>query len=264
MLRIERQAKILELITQKGFIHNEDLAQTLRVSTVTIRRDLKELDNQKLIKLEHGGATRIDYLGGIPEPQYETKMFVNALQKQAIAKEALNEIKDGDSIIIDSGTTCLNLAKLLKRETFTKLTVITNDIMVAKELGPNSNITIIILGGILRKSYYNAYGPFTELILSNLKANKYFFAFDGFTANRGFSNTVLEEIPIKQKMIEISDQVIALCDSSKFGLGAPYIICGLEKIQKIITDEGIDKSQKDVFLNKGIELAVVEIQPNPK
>jgi DeoR family transcriptional regulator, fructose operon transcriptional repressor len=264
MLRSERQAKILELIRQKGFIHNEALALTLKVSTVTIRRDLKELDKQKLIKLEHGGATSIDYLEGIPEPQYETKMFVNALQKQAIAKEALKEIKDGESIIIDSGTTCLNLAKLLKREKFNKLTVITNDIMVARELGPNSNITIIILGGILRKQYYNAYGPFTELILSNLRANKYFFAFDGFTASRGFSNTVLEEIPIKQKMIEISDQVIALCDSSKFGLGAPYIICGLEKIQKIITNEGMDKNQRDVFSNKGVAVDIVEVQPNPK
>jgi DeoR/GlpR family transcriptional regulator of sugar metabolism len=264
MLRTERQAKILELIRQKGFIHNEDLAQTLKVSIVTIRRDLKELSKQRLLTLEHGGATSIDYLEGVPEPQYETKMFVNALQKQAIAKEALKEIKDGDSIIIDSGTTCLHLAKLLKREKFNKLTVITNDIMVARELGPNSNITVIILGGILRKSYYNAYGHFTELILSNLKANKYFYAFDGFTADRGFSNTVLEEIPIKQKMIEISDQVIALCDSSKFGLGAPYIICGLEKIQKVITDEGIEKNQKDVFLNKGIEIIVAEMQPNLK
>jgi DeoR/GlpR family transcriptional regulator of sugar metabolism len=261
MLRTERQAKILEMIRHKGFIHNEDLAQTLRVSIVTIRRDLKELDVQKLIKLEHGGAASSAYLDGISEPQYETKMFVNALQKQAIARKAVQEIVDGDSIIIDSGTTCLNLAKLLKRVTFSKLTVITSDIMVARELGPNANITTILLGGILRKSYYNAYGPFTEMILANLKANKYFFAFDGLSVNRGFSNTVLEEIPTKQKMIEISDQVIALSDSSKFNITAPYMICGLEKVQKIITDEGIDGIQKEMLVNKGIDVVTAEIEP---
>jgi DeoR/GlpR family transcriptional regulator of sugar metabolism len=261
MLKTERQAKILELIRQKGFIHNEEIARNLHVSIVTIRRDLKELDSQKLIQLEHGGATSIAYLDGISEPQYETKMYVNALQKQAIAKEALKEIHDGDSIIIDAGTTCLYLAKLLKHAALNKLTVITNDIMVARELGPNSNITVILLGGILRKFYFNAYGLFTEMILSNLKADKYFFAFDSLAVNRGFSNTILEEIPTKQKMIEISDQVIALSDSSKFNLTAPYMICSLEKVSKLITDAGIDSVQKESLVSKGIEILIAEIEP---
>lgn len=261
MLKTERQAKILELIRQKSFIHNEDLANDLKVSIVTIRRDLKELDAQKLIKLEHGGATSNSYLDGFSEPQYETKMYVNALQKQAIARRAMDEIQDGDSIIIDSGTTCLNLAKLLKPAPINRLTVITNDIMVARELGPNPNITVILLGGILRRSYYNAYGPFTELILSNLKANKYFFAFDSLSVGRGFSNTILEEIPTKQKMIEISDRVIALSDSSKFNLTAPYMICGLEKVQMLITDEGIDHDQKEILMNKGMEVVIAVLSP---
>lgn len=258
MLRAERQAKILQIIREKGSISSDELIKLFNVSHVTIRRDLVALADQKLIILEHGGATSIDYLEGKPEPLYDTKLYIHSDKKTAIAREAIKLIKDGDILILDSGTTNYRLAQQLKAEKFNSLTVITSDIMVAKELSPHSRIAVIILGGIVRKSYYNAYGPFTELVLGNLKANKLFLGFDGANIPRGFSNNVLEEVSVKQKMMAISDETIALGDSTKYGVDAPYTICGWEKIQRVITDSEIDPQFLTYFSERGLPYHLVE------
>lgn len=253
MLRAERQAKILQMIREEGFIRSEDLIKLLNTSHVTIRRDLICLANQNLIKLEHGGATSIDYLEGMPEPQYDTKMFVHADEKEAVAAEAVKLIGDGSILFLDSGTTNFRIARKLLGQNFSKLTVITTDFMIAKELSVQSYITINLLGGIVRKSYYNTYGPYTEAILEHLKANIFFLGFDGASLGRGFSNTVLEEVPVKQKMIALADQVVAVGDASKFSVDAPYLICGWEKVHKVITNQSIDQKYVAFFKDKGID-----------
>ena len=253
MLKAERQAKILQEIRKNGFIHSEELIEKFNVSHVTIRRDLIALADQNLIHLEHGGATSIDYLGGVAEPLYDTKLFVNSGAKAEMAETALQFIQDGDILILDSGTTNYRLAQKLKGSKLKSLTVITCDIMVAKELSPQPNISVNVLGGILRRSYFNVYGPFTELILSKLKSNKLFIGFDGASINRGLSLNILEEVPMKQKMIEICDEVIAFGDSSKYGVEAPYGICGWESIHRVIVDNNIGEEYLDFFREKNIE-----------
>jgi len=259
MLKTERQAQILRLIRQHGFIHTDEIAATLRVSTVTIRRDIKELDQQSLIKVEHGGATSVGYLEAVPEPIFETKMQMNALQKQAIGLKVVAFIEDGDTIIIDAGTTCLQIARNLKAAKFNQLTVITNDIVSARELSPIANITIILLGGILCFQYYNSYGPFAESTLSNLRANKFFFAFDGFTPDRGFSSTFLGEVPLKQKMLDISSRIIAVSDSSKIGVDALYTICEPQRVHALITDSGVGVKNADTIASMGIDTTIVNL-----
>ncbi len=252
MLKAERQAIILNTIREKGFITTDELIDQLGVSHVTIRRDLIALSNQNLIKLEHGGATSIDYLGGTAEPLYDTKLYVHSEAKNAMAEFAVQSVKNGDVLVLDSGTTNYRLAQKLKANKSASITVITCDIMVAKELSPHPNISVHVLGGILRRSYFNVYGPFTEMILSNLKANKLFIGFDGATTSRGLSLNVLEEVPVKQKMIEICDEVIVFGDSSKFGINAPYRICGWEKVTRVIVDSSIKSEYLDFFAEKNI------------
>ncbi len=259
MLRAERQAKILQMVRDRGFIQNDELMALFDTSHVTIRRDLINLADQGLIKLEHGGATSINYLEGMPEPLYETKLYFRSEEKKAIAIQAMTFIKDGDILLLDSGTTNFKLASILKTSRLNKITVITSDLMVARELSPHPQITTIILGGIVRRSFYNTYGPYTEIILDNLKANKFFLGFDGATIHRGPSNTVLEEVPIKQKMISISDETIVLADATKFGMDAPYAICGWEKIQRVITDSSLSIEYKEFFRDKGIELSMATL-----
>ena len=173
MMKKERQYKIVRLTKQHGFIHTDKLALQLGVSNVTIRRDIKELDAKSLVRMEHGGASAIDFLQS--EPEYEIKMQICAQEKKAIAKTAVSFINDGDILIIDSGTTCLQIARQINLAKFTKLSVITNDTKSASELNANPNITVILLGGTMRSQYHNVFGSFTEAMISNMHANKYFF-----------------------------------------------------------------------------------------
>ena len=257
MLKAERQAIILQHIGDKGSVRTDQLVELLDVSHVTLRRDLIALSEQNLIKLEHGGATRIDYLDGFAEPLYDTKLYVHSEAKNNMANIAIQMIRDGDILILDSGTTNFRLAQRLKIEKFKSLTVITCDIMVAKELSSHPGISVLVLGGILRKSYFNVYGPFTEQILLSLNANRVFIGFDGASVTRGLSLNLLEEVPVKQKMMSISDDVIAFGDTAKYCHDAPYSICGWDQISHVVVDGELGPEFTELFQDKNIAL----IQP---
>ncbi len=252
MLRAERQAFILQYIRDYGYVKTEKLIELLDVSHVTLRRDLIALSEQNLVNLEHGGATRIDYLDGIAEPMYGTKLFMNSDAKNIMCDIALDYVRNGDILVLDSGTTNFLLAQKLKTVKLKSLTVITSDIMVAKELSSQSNISVLMLGGILRKSYFNVYGPFTEQILSQLKANRLFMGFDGASLDRGLSLNLLEEVPAKQMMIQICDEVIAFGDSEKYKKDAPYLVCGWDKVTHVIVEKQPPHEFLKLFQKKDI------------
>jgi len=258
MLKMERQAKILQILREKGFVPNEDFMKKFNVSLITIRRDLKNLGKQNLIKMEHGGAADVDYLVKGKEPLYNTKIFLNHEQKQVIGASAVNLIENGETIILDSGTTTAEIAKSIRKAGFNDLTVITNDLMVAKELCPDSNLNVLMLGGMLRPSYFNAYGHFTEMMLKDLKVDKYFMGVDAISDTSGIFNLVLYEVPIKQNMISISTQVIVVADSSKFNKEAPYKVCDFKDINMVISDWDLLSSYYDFFNSLGISLLIVK------
>jgi DeoR/GlpR family transcriptional regulator of sugar metabolism len=262
MIRAERHAKIISLIQEKGFVENNAIAQLLDISIVTVRRDIKALCKQNLITVEYGGGAARDYLRNLAEPLYETKLYLREEEKHVIGLAVINQvIQEGEAIILDSGTTTAHIAKSLR--TFQKkLTVITNDIMVAKELGNNSNITVIILGGIERTSYYSTYGPFTESILRQIKANKAFIGVDAASIDFGISNTVLEEVTCKQLMIANSEETIVVADSSKFGKNAPYLIHSWEGISTVITDDKISQDYITFFKNRKIKTIIGSLPSN--
>jgi DeoR/GlpR family transcriptional regulator of sugar metabolism len=257
MLRVARQANILQMINERGFVENEELARLYKVTQTTIRRDLRALAAQKLIKLEHGGSFSKDLLDAAVEPLYETKLFLNRERKRAIGAAAANLVSDDDSIILDSGTTNAQIANSLKHAQLKNVTVITCDLMVAKELCSEPNITVVMLGGMLRKSYYSAYGPFTENILRNLTAKKAFLGIDAADKASGILNLVLDEVPIKQLMIRNSDQVIMVSDSTKFGKSALYKVCAWEEIDQVVTDDCVSQEYLDFFAQRNIKATVV-------
>lgn len=259
MLRSERQAKILQLIKERGFIKNEDLCQFFRVTSVTIRRDLKDLSMQNLIKLDHGGAMDVHYLGATIEPLYQIKMNLNIEKKREIGRVASALVEEGDTIILDSGTTTLQIAQHLKNTRLRALTVITYDITIASELCPEPNINVIVTGGILRKSLYALYGPYTEANLKNIRARKTFLAIDGATIDQGILNSFLEEVPIKQSIIQQGTEVILVTDSSKFGRAVPFKVCSWNAIDRVITDNGVPSDYMDIFANNEIKTEIVNI-----
>jgi DeoR/GlpR family transcriptional regulator of sugar metabolism len=257
MIRIERQAKILEIIRERSYVENSELARTFDVTLATIRRDLTTLQEQGLVRMDHGGTSLAAQSGHLVEPDYDTKIFVNYEAKKAIGKAAAAMVRDGDAIILDSGTTNAMIAKNLRGTRLKNLTVITCDIMVAKELGSEQNINVVVLGGQLRKSYFTTYGPYTEYILKNIRANKYFFGIDA--ANKeGVTNIVLEEVPIKQQMIAVSECVIMVADSTKFEKTAAHRVCDWASIGQVITDSCIHPDYLGFFQQHHISIETVD------
>jgi DeoR/GlpR family transcriptional regulator of sugar metabolism len=263
MIRIERQAKILQIIHEREYIENIELAHIFDVTQATIRRDLKALSEQGLIRMDHGGASTANQSHINEEPLYETKVFVNHEAKQAIGKAAAALVHDGDSIILDSGTTNAAIARALIDARHKNLTVITCDIMIAKDLCGEEDMNVIVLGGLMRKSYFSTYGAYTEYILKNMHADKYFLGIDGANLEHGITNIVLEEVPIKQLQIEISDQVILVADSTKFDKTAPHRVCTWNAIDMVITDTCTPQEYIDFFSRKDIQVTAVATCQEP-
>jgi len=262
MLRVERQAKILQILRDREYIENSELAKIFDVTLATVRRDLKALDEQGLIVIDHGGISAKGLLRGDVEPAYETKVFVRHEVKKAIGALAVKSICDGDTVILDSGTTSLEIARQMRLAHLKNLTVISCDIMVAKELCPEKNMNVIVLGGLVRKSFYSTYGPYTEYILKQMRANKAFMGIDAANIETGITNIVLEEVPIKQLMIEISDEVIIVADSSKFEKTAPHRVCAWSAIDKVVTDQCISQEYQDFFNTQKIQIQTVALTEN--
>ena len=260
VIKIERQAKILQMIRERGYIENDELARLFNVTSATIRRDLKGLSEQNLVRLDHGGASDVNLLESRTEPVYETKVYVNHENKRMIGQAAAGLVVDGDTILLDSGTTSACVARSLRNNRLRNLTVITCDIMVAKELGSEPNINVLVLGGILRYAYYSLYGPYTEMVLKNLRADKFFLGVDAVSIEHGVSNIVLEEVPIKQLMIAQSSEVIMVADSSKFGRNAPYRVCDLDAVHQVITDHCINASYLNYFEEHAIRATVTGVE----
>lgn len=257
MLQAERHANILKLMKEKGFAKIKELEDIFHVSSITIRRDLKELSKQGLIKQVHGGAADVTSLSTSFEPLYKTKLYLNYEKKQAIAKKAVEFINSGETIILDSGTTTLQIAIKLKNKRFKDLGIVTNDIKIADELCAVEHLEVIVLGGILRKYLYTLFGSFTIDFLEQIKVNKFFLAADAVSKENGISNANIEEVSIKKLMIQNSQNVILVADSTKFSTDAFCKVCGWEKINNIITDDKISDDYIKFFKEININCQIV-------
>jgi len=257
VLKIQRQAKILQLIHERAFIQNEDLAKVFGVTQATIRRDLKSLHQQNLIRLDHGGAYDVALMEGSSEPLYETKAYINLERKRLIGQAAAEMVNDQETIFLDSGTTNAQIAKSLRKTHLKNVTVVTPDIMVAKELCSEEQFHVVVLGGLMRRFYYSLYGPFTLAILKNIQANKVFLGIDAASMDAGISNLVLDEVPIKQSMITNSQQVIVVSDSSKFDCFAPYHVCSWDSVDNVISDDCLDVRYEEFFQLHEVSLELV-------
>lgn len=249
----ERHQLILEKLHQEGDLNVVSLYKELRVSRVTIRKDLKLLEEKGLLFRTHGGATlKNPYT--IDRPVNE-KEKLQAAEKSKIGAIAAALIDDDDSIIIASGTTVLALAKKIQNKK--NLTVITASLNVALELLKQPDIEVLQLGGILRKTSSSVTGPYAQNILADFSCTKLFLGVDGIDLEFGLSTTSAMEAHLNRQMIEASQKVIVLSDSTKFGKRGFGKICGLDKVDRVITDTGISEYFVKQLENLGIEVTVV-------
>ena len=253
MTLTERHQHILNKLKAEGNVKVGDLCADLNVSSVTIRKDLKLLEDKMLVFRTHGGATADNPYAA--DKHVNEKANIKRDEKQQIGAKAATLIQASDCIIIASGTTVLSLAKNIQVDQ--GLTVITAALNVAFELTQRSGIEIILLGGILRKNSTSVTGFYAEKILDDFSCSKLFLGVDGIDLDFGLTTTNVMEAQLNRKMIETAQKTIVLADSTKFGKRGFGKICGLEDIQQIITDNGIADHTANALRGMGIEVTIV-------
>lgn len=252
MLPQQRRQKIFELIREDGHAKVLDLSKIFKVTEVTIRQDLEKLEDEGLVIREHGGA----YLKNISlnVQNFELLNQENMAQKEAIAQKAVELINDGDTIILDSGSTVTEIAKLLKG--FKNLTVITNALNIALILGADTEINLILTGGEFKAPTLSLTGQKAADSLEGLHVDKLFLATAGIALKSGLTYPSISDICVKRAMIESADIVYLVADSTKIGKSSFASLGALSLIDFLITDSNIKDDYRELFLNNEIKLII--------
>ncbi|MDX1544098.1 MAG: transcriptional repressor AgaR [Christiangramia sp.] len=253
MNTVERHRKIIEKINNEGQVKVQDLCDQFDVSSVTVRKDLKLLEEKGILYRIHGGATLNNPY--TTDRHVNEKEKFNLAEKMEIGAAAAKLVTANDSILIASGTSVLALAKNIKPQE--NLTVITSALNVALELNQHDQIEVIQLGGILRKRSSSVTGLFAETNLSDFSCSKFFMGVDGIDLDFGLTTANVREARLNREMIKVSQKTIVLADSSKFGKRGFGRICGFEQIDEIITDRGISNFTKEGLEEFGIKVTIV-------
>ncbi len=240
MFAEERKIKIVEYIREQKKAKVPELSEAFEVSSATIRNDLRELENSGLIMRTHGGAMMKTKAGF--ELTVNQKQAAASAEKRKIAQLAINLIEDGDTIILDTGTTTLELAKLLPRKQ--NITVVTNDLEIARVLEDSSEVNIIFMGGTVRKGFHCTVGASGHHLLTGLTVDKAFMAANSFSPESGASTPDLNHSETKKAMMEIAGKVFLLCDSSKFGRSSFARFANVDEIDVLITDSISDEEKQ--------------------
>ena len=251
----ERRALILRLLEQKGEVQVTELSRDLGISEVTIRKDLTILQNRNLLIRTRGGAMRRPIENQNEDTTIAKKRMFNFREKERIGEEAAKLIKDGDFIMLDSGTTTLEVARHLEK--FNNLHIITNAMNIATELMNYKRFDVVLLGGNVRINSHSTVGPLALSVLRNFSRYKLFLGVDSFSIENGVSTPSLEEALLNQIMIQQADKVIAVFDSSKFNKRSFVHIADADQIDCIITDRAIPPGMSSKLKTVGIDIRIV-------
>jgi DeoR family transcriptional regulator of aga operon len=253
VLNEERRRAILDLLNRQGRVVVSELSRHFETSRVTIRRDLEVLHAHGMVHRTHGGALP-SRDAALEDPTLREKEKLHHQEKLRIADSAASMVKEGQVIILDSGTTTTAIARALR--SFQNLTIITNAVNIAAELAGTA-VEVILTGGTLRKNSFSLVGPIAEETLRGLSADLLFLGVDGFDVHYGLSTPNLLEAKVNRVMVEVAKHTIAVCDSSKFGRRSLSLIVPMSALQEVITDSGAPKSDLRVLKQASIEVTVV-------
>lgn len=248
MGKAERLEKIMDLIQNSNFISPLELAEKMDVSLVTIRRDLKKLAEERSIIKEYNTIKIArDY-----DKRFHERHHTNLEQKRIIAELAKRLVQAGDTLFLDTSTTCYEFARTLALSS-QNLHIITNNIYMAVELMSIYKIDLVLLGGNIRHGYFSTIGPLAEKMLSNIKVNKFFFSCTMLDENGIYESNILEG-NIKVKMFENSRLHYLLVDSTKFDKASIFRTTGIENIDALITDKPLPNEYLDILKDNNIEI----------
>lgn len=253
MMKEERQKAILDSLLKSGSVLVSDLAMSLDVSSVTIRKDLTELEKEGKLYRSHGKAILINPFTNNRTVNEKEKL--NPEEKQAIGLEAAKLITPDDSVVLASGTTIHAFARNL--HPLGRLTVVTASLQAAEALAPLDNVDLIQLGGNVRHTSLSVVGKYSMDILKGFSFSKLFLGVDGIDFDFGISTTDLREAELNRAMMQAAQKTIVLADSSKFGRRGFAKICNIEDVDMIITDARVASPIRHRCDELGIDLVVV-------
>jgi len=251
---VDRRTMILKQLEKDEQVNVSELSRQFSVSEVTIRKDLKHLEKKNILIRSRGGAMKRS-LVNIDLSIYDRRRQ-NTRLKEAIGAAAARMIMNGETVLLDTGTTIMELAKHLPKKI--GITVITNSVDITFRLAEFPNIRVIMPGGMLRRNSLALVGEQTAESLRGFYCDKYFLSADGIDVNKGMMTTNIEEASLAKINIKNSKRVIALIDSSKFESKGITAIAPLSQVNTLITDSGIPQDILREIKNLGVEVIVVE------
>ena len=250
-----RRDRLRDLIQNRGFAALGDLAESLEVSESTIRRDLEQLEQSGVARRTHGG---VFWTGESDTMQiFRTRRDDQWPSKRAIGETAAQLVEDHDTILLDGGSTTYELARRLVDR---PLQVVTNSLPVAHLLSSSDSIDLVMIGGCVRGRTAVAIGPLADTMLKNINVRKAFLSVAGVT-ERGYFNSDMMLVESEKAMLAAADESIVVADSSKFGRVSLSRLCGLQDVNAVVTDSGLDSQWKEWVKAAGVELFLSEPEP---
>lgn len=252
----ERRNQLLEMVRKSGFASLPDLARTLGVSESTLRRDLDSLEDAGTAKRTHGG---VFYTGPSPKlPHFDQRQPAQWDKKQAIAARAVELVEDGDTLLLDGGSTTYEVARLLVNR---PLQIVTNSLPVANLFASSTSTDLILVGGYVYPKTGVSLGPYANEMLARLNVRRTILSVSGIT-DRGFFNNNLLLVEAERAMMEAADEVIVVADSTKFGRQSLAQLCPLNSAQHLVVDHEITEDWRSKVVAAGLKLHIAGATDN--
>lgn len=260
MFASERRDHIARIVEEFGRARVVDLAARFGVSGVTIRKDLATLEAAGRVVRAHGGA--IVPVRSQPERPFDIRERLQRAEKSAIGALAAGLVQDGQSIALDASTTALSMARALKsRGGWHQLTVVTNGLRIASELAGYPGITVAMPGGWVRWEALSLVGGLGDAVFKRVNIQTAYVGAAGFTLAAGLSDATEEEAQIKRSMVAVANEVVAIIDSTKWGMNAFATFCPTDRVTRVISDDGVPDSLVAQLAARGIDTRLAGIGP---
>jgi DeoR/GlpR family transcriptional regulator of sugar metabolism len=248
MLKEERFRQILDALSKDHKVTLKSLSKQLHVSDYTVRRDLKELTDQGLLKAVRGGA-----IPRSPTPHlFYERLHYQTEEKKVIATKALSFFKPNQVVVLDGGTTSLTIAGMLPQEL--RLTVVTNSFPIVSVLEAHPNVDVLFAGGRLHKGAFTSVGHDTIRFFQNIRADFYFMGICSIHPTIGVTTINYEESEVKKAIVQVSKHVVALAPHQRINTAEAFFICPISDVHTVLTDEEGKEVTEDTFKETGINV----------
>jgi DeoR/GlpR family transcriptional regulator of sugar metabolism len=248
-----RRNAIAQLINDQGFIRSSELSEQLGVSIVTIRQDIDSLCAKGAAQRTYGGAIRLDTPTG--DSAFAVRAKQHSAQKARIGATAAAFIQQGETILLDAGSTCLEVAKHLPTDR--NITIVTCGMNIALEAASKSGVNVIVGGGVLNPNTLSAMGPLCEQMMQEIYADYLFLGTYGVHLDKGLAERNYQLAHLKRLLIASARKVVLVCDSSKFGNFGPVLSSSLDVVNHVVTDRNIPDEYRAWFAGRGVPVDVV-------